>query len=307
MNAPSQSPVASPVGPSVQLRAPVVYVTGKGGVGKTTVAAALAVQAARQGQRAALVEFDDGESGARALGHNPEHVTHVVLSYDRALVDTLGALLGAKIIARALVSHGAMRRLIRAVPALREFAFLDRVRELASRRQFDCIVVDLPASGHALDWLRVPQAFCRFLGRSPLGNLGRRIHEEVVADGRCEVVVVTLAEPLVVKETEQLCQRLLRELGTVPSMVVVNRIMPPDPEGAWEATQELINGRPLLAEAAREVATILAARGDQADDTAYAFGLARAVQAKRVVPLPDAAHDPSAMQVADWLAAGAIA
>jgi len=283
------------------LQAPVVYITGKGGVGKTTVAAAIAYDASRQGQRAALVEFDDGEAGDRALGPARSHVAHVVLRYDTALVDTLGSVLGAKIIARALVSHNALRRLISAVPALREFAFLDRVCALASSRRFDRIVVDLPASGHALDWLRVPKAFSRFLGRSPLGNLGRRIHDEVVAAGQSEVIVVTLAEPLVVKETEQLCNRLRNELGTVPALVVVNRVMQPDPDGAWEAVTALAERSPQIEKDANELLDILRARGDQADDTAYAFGLARAVEARRVVPLPEAPHDPEAEMVAAWL------
>ena len=285
------------------LQAPVVYVTGKGGVGKTTVAAALAYQASRSGKRAALVEFDDGEAGARALGADRSHVTHVVLQYDKALVDTLGSVLGAKIIARALVSHSALRRLISAVPALREFAFLDRVCALASSQRFDRIVVDLPASGHALDWLRVPKAFSRFLGRSPLGNLGRRIHDEVVVAGRSEVVVVTLAEPLVVKETEQLCHRLREELGTVPALVVVNRVVAPDAAGAWEAASAIASADSDIASDAGALVTILEARADQADDTSYAFGLARAVEARRVLPLPDAAHDPLASEVARWMQA----
>lgn len=293
----------SPPGMPSLLQAPVVYVTGKGGVGKTTVAAAIAYDASRRGQRAALVEFDDGEAGARTLGADRSHVAHVVLRYDQALVETLGSVIGAKIIARALVSHHALRRLIGAVPALREFAFLDRVCALASSKRYDRIVVDLPASGHALDWLRVPNAFARFLGRSPLGVLGRRIHDEVVAKGTSEVIVVTLAEPLVVKETEQLCERLKRELGTVPALVVVNRVMQPDPAGAWEAVTALSERFPELRSDADELLDILRARGDQADDTAYALGLARSVQARHVVPLPDAARDPLASEVARWLRA----
>ncbi len=294
-----------PIGISSLLKAPVVYVTGKGGVGKTTVAAAIAYDASRHGQRAALVEFDDGEAGERTLGADRSHVAHVVLRYDKSLVDTLGSILGAKIIARALVSHHALRRLISAVPALREFAFLDRVCALASSKRYDRIIVDLPASGHALDWLRVPNAFARFLGRSPLGVLGRRIHDEVVAVGMSEIVVVTLAEPLVVKETEQLCERMKNELGTVPSVVVVNRVMMPDPDGAWEAVVALAERHPALASDAKELLDILRARSDQVDDTEYAFGLARAVQARHVIRLPDAAADPSAADVAQWLCAEA--
>jgi anion-transporting ArsA/GET3 family ATPase len=289
------------------VQAPVVFVTGKGGVGKTTVAAALAVQASRAGLRAALVEFDDGQAGARALGTDISEVTHLVLSYDKALIDALASVLGSRILARAIVSQRAIRRLIRAVPALREFAFMDRIRAFAAERSFDRIVVDLPSSGHALDWLRVPHAFDRFLGRSPLGNMGRQIHDEIVAPGRADIVVVTLAEPLVVKETEQLCRRMREELGIAPALVVVNRTVAPDPEGAWPAARQLASNGGELSAAAAELLGVIDARAEQSEDTGYAFGLARALDAARVVSLPETAQDPSASQVAGWLATGETA
>jgi anion-transporting ArsA/GET3 family ATPase len=298
--------VSQPIAaPPALVRAPVVFVTGKGGVGKTTVAAALALHCSRASKRVAMVEFDDGEAGARALGRDVSSISHVVLTYDRALTDALAHLLGSRILARAITSQRAIRRMIRAVPALREFSFLEAVRALASESRFDRIVVDMPSSGHALDWLRVPLAFERFLGRSPMGSMGRRIHDEIVAPGRADVVVVMLAEPLVVKETEQLMRRMRTELGITPSLVVVNRTVPPDPAGAWEAAHELACSQPSLTEAANELLLIIEARGEMSDDTAYAFGLARALDARRVISLPEAAHDPAASQVADWLAAGA--
>jgi anion-transporting ArsA/GET3 family ATPase len=289
------------------VQAPIVFVTGKGGVGKTTVAAALAVQASRAGQKAALVEFEDGQAGARALGRDISEVTHVVVSYDKSLVEALAGLLGSKILARAIVSQRAIRRMIRAVPALREFALLEHVRSLAAEKRFQRMVVDLPSSGHALDWLKVPRAFDRFLGASPLGVMGRQIHDEIVAPGRADIVVVTLAEPLVVKETEELCRRMRAELAIAPALVVVNRTVQPDPEGAWSAAKELAESSSALAGAARELLGVIEARAEQAEDTAYAFGLARALDARRVISLPETADDPQVGQVADWLTAGASA
>ncbi|MBI5533941.1 MAG: PhoH family protein [Deltaproteobacteria bacterium] len=296
---------ASPPAPPFHLKAPVVFVTGKGGVGKTTVAAGLAIQAARAGQTAALVEFDDGQAGARALGRDVSEIAHVVVIYDKALVEALASVLGSRILARAIVSQRAIRRMVRAVPALREFALLERVRALAAEHKYQRIVVDLPSSGHALDWLRVPKAFERFLGNSPLGNMGKSIHREIVAPGRAEIVVVTLAEPLVVKETEELCRRMRSELGIAPALVVVNRTVVADPEGAWSAAKELSTSEDGVGAAARELLQIIEARAEQAEDTAYAFGLARAMDAGHVMSLPDTPNDPVASQVAQWLSSGA--
>lgn len=289
------------------VQAPIVFVSGKGGVGKTTVAAALAVHAHRAGERVVLVEFDDGRAGVRALGRAGADISHAVLTYDHALVETLGQLLGAKILARAIVSQRAIRRLIRAVPALREFVFLDRIRALATAGHYQRIIVDLPSSGHALDWLRVPQAFERFLGRSPLGTMGRRIHDEVLAKGRVDVVVVTLAEPLVVKETEQLCRRLRSELGIAPALVVVNRTVAPDPADAWEAAHQIADSNLELGAAARELLGVIEARRQQADDTEVVCRLVRSLDAGRVLFLGDTIWDPAASEVADRLVAEAFA
>ncbi len=288
------------------LGAPVTFVTGKGGVGKSTVAAAIALRAARQGARAALVEFDDGEAGARALQGADAPVEHVVVSYDVALEEAIAGLLGGALVARTLLGHGAVRRLVKAMPALREFVSLEKVRALVAAKTYDRVVVDLPASGHAVDWLRVPGAFERFLLGGPLGSLGRRLREELIAGGKSDLVLVTLAEPLVMRETEDLAARLQSELGRGATLVVVNRTARPDPAGAREAAARLAASAPGRPEPSA-FAGLLEARAALAAEGARAVAMARGVAASALVALPEAAADPPVIDVARWLEEGGAA
>ncbi|HEU4408084.1 MAG TPA: ArsA-related P-loop ATPase [Polyangiaceae bacterium] len=284
----------------------MTFVTGKGGVGKSTVAGALALRAAREGARAALVEFDDGEAGARALRGADAEVGHVVVDYDAALEEAVAGVLGGALMARTLLGHGAVRRLVKAMPALREFVSLEKVRSLVAAGAFDRVVVDLPASGHAVDWLRVPGAFERFLLGGPLGALGRRLREELIAEGKSDLVLVTLAEPLVMRETEDLAGRLRGELGRGATLVVVNRVARPDPPGAAEAAERLASAAPGVA-APASFAGLLRARSALASEGTRALAMARAVEAAALAALPEAAADPPAVDVARWLEEGALA
>ncbi len=288
------------------LRAPVTFVTGKGGVGKSTVAGALALRAARSGARVALVEFDDGEAGARALRGADAAVGHVVVGYDGALEEAVAGLLGGALMARTLLGHGAVRRLVKAMPALREFVSLEKVRGLMAGGAFDRVVVDLPASGHAVDWLRVPGAFERFLLGGPLGALGRRLREELIEAGKSDLVLVTLAEPLVMRETEDLSGRLRAELGRGATLIVVNRAPRPDPPGAHAAAGRLAAASPGLA-APGAFAAMLGARAALASEGSRAVAMARSVDAAALIALPEAPTDPPVVDVARWLEEGGLA
>lgn len=288
------------------LRAPIVYVTGKGGVGKTTIAAALALAAARNGERAALVEFDDAEAGQRALRGADVKITHVVASFEVALEEAVSSILGTALLSKTALRHQAVRRLTRAMPALREFVSLERVRRLKASGDFDRIVCDLPASGHALDWLRVPGAFERFLRGGPMGALGTRVHNEIIAPGKSDVVIVTLADPLVIKETRQLAARMRDELGRSPSLIVVNRFAGQDAPGALEASEHLTaasRGDP----AAEAFEKLLKARSAVATDALEAVNEAKGVDAGKVVAIREAPADPLVGDVLRWLDTGALA
>lgn len=293
----ADSSTASPYPPL----APIVLVTGKGGVGKTTLAAGLAEAATRRDGRAVLVEFGDGESGKRVLGAR-SRVQHEVVEPKDALERAVGRLLGSKIVAKLFLGNFAVRRMLRAAPALRELAMLDAVGQIAEAARGKRVVVDMPATGHGLAWLRLPLQMRDLFGSGGLYELSERLVHRLVAPRQCSVVVVTLPERMVLQETLELCGALEREVGMPPARLVVNRFPTALPPGALEQARALSQGGPLGAPAERLLEVLEAreaARTEAIDTLRSASSLGVDV---RPLLLPQAGFDPSAQQVADWLA-----
>jgi arsenite-transporting ATPase len=200
----------------------VVAVMGKGGVGKTTVAAGLAALALRSGP-ALLVEFGDGLSGHRALGAR-SGVDHHVVRTDEALARGARGLFGSALMAKIALDNFAMRPLLRVAPAVAELAMLEAVRQIASENPRARVIVDMPATGHGVAWLRTARQGRDFLGTGPLFDLCDRLSRELVAPGRLSPVVVTLPERLVLEETLELARALEVEVGLRPAALVMNRV-----------------------------------------------------------------------------------
>jgi anion-transporting ArsA/GET3 family ATPase len=277
---------------------PLVLVTGKGGVGKTTVAAALALESARRGERAVLVEFGDGEAGKRSLGEHASSVAHEVVSFDAALLDAVAQMLRSRMLAKVLVGHSAVRRLVRAAPGLAELVKLERVRELLASGRFARVVVDLPASGHAVGWLRVASAIARFASVGPLHELGRRVEATIHDAARTAVVVVTLAEPLVLRETAELCTTLGAELGRAVDLVAVNRVPTADPPGAL-GELEALGG----VVGAGELARMLEVRRAAVAEATRALEPSGAAFAAAIARIPEQPSDPDPAELIAALAA----
>ncbi|MCB9594907.1 MAG: hypothetical protein H6719_19450 [Sandaracinaceae bacterium] len=277
--------------------ASIVLVTGKGGVGKTTIAAGLAAAAAKRDGKAVLVEFGDGDSGKRVLaGARSSGVMHEVVEPKTALETSVGRLLGSRMLAKVFIGNFAVRRMLRAAPALRELAMLDAVGHIADKAKGRRVVVDMPATGHGLAWLRLPLQMRDLFGSGGLYELSERLVHRLVAPRACSVVVVTLAERMVLQETLELCSALEKEVGMPPARLVVNRFPQPIPPGAIE------QARALQTEAGSQLVELLEAREAARSEALITLGGASSLGVQlRPLLLPQAGFDPNAVQVADWL------
>jgi len=222
----------------------VLIVAGKGGVGKTVTAATIASAASRSGRSVLLVEVAGRSASAPIFGVEPqgyEQVTAVdeaehgdppsgqimlrSITPDQALVEWLTTH-GFKGIVTRMASSGILEVVATATPGIKDLLVLGRIKALESEGAFDLIVVDAPAAGHALGFLRSP-AGVRDAART--GTIHRQAVEvlELISDpARCQVVLVTIPEETPVNELIETSFAIEDEMGVRLGPVVVNSVLP---------------------------------------------------------------------------------
>ena len=220
------------------MRSQVLFVTGKGGCGKTTVAAALAVALAETKRRVLLVELA-AERGFERLFDSPQlGLEPAILATRlsaaridrRALVEAyFRRLLPLSFLSRRLFSSITFNALSSAAPGVQEFLVLEQLlRWSESRRpRWDFVVVDGPATGHALQLLRTPRQLALLLAGGPLAATLARI-TDFLADGRrLRAALVSTAEEMSVNETLESAVVLRDELGIAVAAPLLNRTAAP--------------------------------------------------------------------------------
>jgi len=205
------------------------FVVGKGGVGKTTVAAALALALARRGRRTLAVEMDVAGRLQAVLGGAPPPGLSVISVDGRAaLEEYLGLIIPVKRLLASIFSSRIYQYFVAAAPGLKELMTVGKIwyeatREERGRPAWDAIVVDAPATGHSLQYLRMPQAARETFGVGLVQREATKI-TELLRDGRTTAVhLVTLAEEMPVAETLE-SRDQLRSLGLPLGHVIVNRL-----------------------------------------------------------------------------------
>jgi anion-transporting ArsA/GET3 family ATPase len=229
---------ASPLGVASRLW----IVTGKGGTGRTSVAAALALCAARAGERVLLAgSAADGALPAlleiaepHAAQEQPLEVEPglfaLLLSPERALAEYVELQLPLGGLGKRLLASRAFRAFLDAAPGWRDLVALGKLVQLEQERaggrpRFDRIVLDAPATGHALSMLSTPQVVLDVVRMGPLRRVAEAVRALLVDPRRTQCILVTLAEELPVCETLELAAAL-RRIAVAVGPVLVNRREP---------------------------------------------------------------------------------
>lgn len=245
-------------------------VTGKGGVGRTTVSAALATAAARHGKRVLLTEIGDPEGGYSAIGRkfgreqltpDPEPLgppglrgCHVWATRGQELFAR--SVIPAGPLIRAALNSKALRKFVTAVPSLYELGVffhlltLLQAEDRDGRPEHEVIVADMPATGQTLALTSLPEILLDALPEGPIPRAMREGQVYLNDPTKCVAWVVTLPEVLPVTEALELIDGL-RATHVMPAGVLLNRIPedPFDPEER-EALEALLAARPMHGELA---------------------------------------------------------
>lgn len=210
----------------------VVIVAGKGGVGKTTVTAVIARAASRDGQRVLVVELDgkptldellrnEGETDGADLSGGSIEVVHI------SAADALDEYLrdhGFERIAKRLNKTGVIDMVGTAAPGIDDVVVLGKIKQYEQSDQYDVVVVDGPAAGHAITFLTSATGLANAVRSGPVRTQSDDVIELLTDVERCQVVLVTLPETTPVNEVVETAFALEDDVGVQLGPIVVNAV-----------------------------------------------------------------------------------
>jgi len=222
----------------------LVFVCGKGGVGRSTVAAALGLLSARRGRRTIIAEVAGQDQAGRVLGDgtSPERFSeHAIgdglwgISIDppHATREYLADQLPVRAMADLVAGSDTFGYFAAAAPGLHELVTIGKIWELALERRrtsgadpYDTVIVDAPASGHAVAIMRTPQTFADIAMVGPIARQARHIQSSLSDAQHTGVVAVALPADMPVNETIALAGSVREAVGLGLDAVVANAVYP---------------------------------------------------------------------------------
>jgi anion-transporting ArsA/GET3 family ATPase len=217
--------------------ASLIFVTGKGGVGKSTIAALIAKDYARQGKKTLLVEV--GETSyyqklfQKPVSFEPTEIESKFYvahwQWYRCLKEYVTHVIKLETLTNLFFENAVMKSIIQVAPGLPDIAILGKftspIRHVGPPLDFDVVVLDSHATGHALSMLRSPKGLFETIGFGPLGEHSKGIFEVITNPKHCTYITVSLPEELPVTETIEFTNTLATEFS-IQSQIWLNKVLP---------------------------------------------------------------------------------
>ncbi len=220
----------------------LVIVTGKGGVGKSTVALALGAAAARAGKRTIVCEVAAQERLSRAFHHAKvgfheaemaPNLWAISIDPDESMREYVLLQLKVKAMRDLLFRSKIFSYLAAATPGLRELVTIGKIWELTlderkvkGARNYDLVIVDAPATGHGVGFLQTPRTFANVARVGPIASQAETLDKFVTDENKTGVAIVCLPEEMPVNETAKLEHDLRSEVGVAVDRIFLNGLYP---------------------------------------------------------------------------------
>ena len=218
----------------------LVFVTGKGGVGKSTISLALGLRAAAAGRRTIVCEVAGQETASRVfrrgeIGFNEVELAPnlwgISIDPDESLKEYLLLQLKVRAMRDLLVKSRIFTYLAAATPGMKELVTIGKIWELANRRvkqgrEYDLVVVDAPATGHGVGFLQTPRTFASIARVGPVHSQAQALDSYLTDHATTAVGIVALPEEMPVNETATLETQLRDEVGIAVERIYMNGMYP---------------------------------------------------------------------------------
>lgn len=220
----------------------LLVVTGKGGVGKTTVSLSLGVAAANAGKRAIVCEVASQEKTSTLFGRSPigfqevelrRNLWAISIDPDQSMREYLELQLRVKAMGDMLHRSKIFSYLAAATPGLRELVTIGKVYELAREQRmtkkadpYDLVIVDAPATGHGIGILQSPRTFSEIARVGPLHGQAQTLDRFLCDHKTTGAVIVAIPEEMPVNESISLERELSDSIGVAVDQIVMNAVYP---------------------------------------------------------------------------------
>jgi len=220
----------------------LVIVTGKGGVGKTTVSVALGMRAAAEGKKTIVCEVSSQENASRMFDHTTigfheveleENLWSISIDPDESMREYVLLQLKVRAMRDMLFRSRIFNYLTAATPGLKELVTIGKIwepaqldRKVKSGRKYDLVIVDAPATGHGIGFLQTPRTFAAIARVGPIHSQAKQLDRLITDQEHTGVAIVALPEEMPVNESAALEHDLREDVGVAVDRVYMNGLYP---------------------------------------------------------------------------------